>query len=381
MHKPEYKPKSDGGWLLSQLHNKPTTGIYYIGGHGNDNPGIEKKIPKGCKYCTFAECGIRTLATDPRVVNIEYEFIKGNRMFEKPTLVNKFLRKMYKEHSLKTSNRQHLRNTKSSISIKNYSKNFKRITNNYTAERARHTYTMSTYTLFSYYNTYNIDKFCNDLASYLKHAFLDEGTIKEFFNKLEYRIGYSGIIKLGEAESKTPSKKLRTYPLFNPEDFDFFYDLIETYGDEDFNSKSMQDIYDDIYKLIEKTINNSNIDLTEMIEDSFKYSLFPTVERVLYFYKNVAENVRTVLDFKYQFDGWVTITQQDLFHYLPGTYYNFICRSARDEEKAMKRRQLSPLNPIGALKTRKNRIRRRSLSQSPSKRTLKSLPRNRESFH
>ena len=30
----------------------------------------------------------------------------------------------------------------------------------------------------------------------LKNAFLDEDTIKEFFNKLKYRIGYSGIIKL-----------------------------------------------------------------------------------------------------------------------------------------------------------------------------------------
>ena len=58
-----YNPKSDGGWLLEKLQNKPKTGIYFIAGHGSDNPRIEKKIPKGCKYCTFT--------TDPRFFHIE----------------------------------------------------------------------------------------------------------------------------------------------------------------------------------------------------------------------------------------------------------------------------------------------------------------------
>lgn len=353
-----YKAKSDGGWLLSQLQNRPKTGIYFIAGHGSDNPEIEKKIPKGCKYCTFAECGLQTFATDPRFFHIEQEFIKGNPIFERPTLINKFLRKIYKEH-LKTNNRQYLRNAKSSISIKNYSKNFQKIPNNYTAERARHTYTMSTYNLFSYFNTYNIDNFCNDLASYLKYSFLDKDTVEGFFNNLNYKIGYSGIIKLTEQATETPLEDLRTYQLFNPEDFDFFYVLIQIYGEEDFESKSMQHIHNDVHRLIEETIDNANIDLTPMIEDSFKYSFFPTVEKVLYFYNNIAVNVRTVLDFQFQFNQWFTITQQDLFHYLPGTYYNFICRSTNDEDKAMLRRQLSSINPIGSLKTRKmNRINR-----------------------
>jgi len=61
---------------------------------------------------------------------------------------------------------------------------------------------------------------------------------------------------------------------------------------------------------------------------------------------------------------------------LPGTYYNFICRYTLNEDKAMLRRQLSSLNPIGALKTRKmnrmNRTRKRKRDKffSPNQNVL-----------
>ena len=75
MYTPKYKPRSPGGKLLKQLE-RPKDGIYLITGHGSDNPGVEKKIPKGCKYCTFAECGLTTSSEDPRVIRIENEFMK-----------------------------------------------------------------------------------------------------------------------------------------------------------------------------------------------------------------------------------------------------------------------------------------------------------------
>ena len=373
-----YRPRSYGGKLLSQLH-RPKNGIYFIAGHGEDNPKIEKKIPKGCMYCTFAECGLETFATDPRFVNIEYEFIKGNPIFKKPTSVNKLLYKLSKQYSSEIQNIPEIRNTKSSISIKNYGRTFKKITKNYTAERARHTYIYSTYSPFSFFISYSIHNFCNDLAVHLKHAFLEKDMVRDFFNNLNYRIGYSGIIKFTEQE--TPSKDLRVYQMFNPEDFDFFYVMLEIYMNDEnreqyFEYKSEEQIYNDIYRFVEETINNSNIDLTSMIEDSFKYSFFPSVDMVLKFYKT--STIRNILDFVYEFNYWFTITQQDLFEYLPGTYYNFICRNTYDLEKTMERRQLSPLNPIGTRLLKKSR---KSKSKSHSKRTVKSLPRNGESLH
>lgn len=337
-----YKPKSPGGEILEKLQNKPTDGIYFIAGHGTDNPTIEKKIPKGCKYCTFAECGLMTSATDIRIIHITNEFIKGNPIFKKPTSVNKLLQKMYRNHSVRINN-SFTKNTKRSISIKNYSRTFQKIPKTHTAERARHTYTLSTYTLFSYYDGYNIKDFLKDIT---KETYTKDD-IEYFFNNMHYEMGYSGIIQLTEREPTN----IRMYKMFHEDDFEYFYELYDSSND--------------IVTCMKKTINHSRMNLTEMIKESFQYSIFPTVDMVLLFYNSIRDNVKNILQFKYEYNKRFEITQQDLFHYLPGTYYNFICRSTSNVEGARLRRQLSPMNPIG-----------KSL-----KRTLKSLPRNRESFH
>jgi len=358
MYEPEYKPRSPGGWLLKQLQ-RPKDGIYFIAGHGADNPGVEKKIPKGCKYCTFAECGFLTYGKDPRIVYVEKEFMKGNHMFERPTLVNKFLDKISKEHRSEINNRSQIRNKKSSISIKNYSKNFQKIPKNYTAERARHTYTLSGYSLLAYNESeYNINDLCNDLTTYvLEGDDIDENYVRSLFDKLEFVLERSGIIKF--TEEPRDANKHTYYDMFPQDDFDFFYDLFVEYYNSEKSLKHdiYEEIYEEIYKLIEHTLNTSNKDLTDIIKEIFKYSFFPSVDMVLEFYETTT--IRNILEFKHHFNRRFNITQDDLFHYLPGTYYNFICRSTNDEDKAMLRRQLSSMNPIGALKTRKmNRINR-----------------------
>lgn len=353
-----YKARSAGGEILSQLE-RPTDGIYFIAGHGADNPGVEKKIPKGCKYCTFAECGLLTYGRDPRIVYVEKEFMKGNRMFKKPTSVNDFLHKISKKHRSEINNRSPLRTAKSSISIKNYSKTFKKIPKSHTAERARHTYTLSGYNLFAYNETeYNINDLCNDLTRYvIEGDDIDEDYVRSLFDKLEFVLERSGIIKY--TEEPRDANKRTEYELFPQDDFDFFYDLfIEYYNSEKFLKHDKdEEIYEEIYKLVEHTLNTANKDLTDLIKEIFKYSFFPSVDMVLEFYETTT--IRNILDFKYHFNKRFTITQDDLFHYLPGTYYNFICRYTLNEDKAMLRRQLSNMNPIGALKTRKmNRINR-----------------------
>ena len=359
-----YKARSPGGEILSQLE-RPTDGIYFIAGHGADNPGVEKKIPKGCKYCTFAECGLLTYGKDPRIVYVEKEFMKGNRMFERPTSVNKFLHKISKEHRSEINNRSQIRNTKSSITIKNYSKNFQKIPKNHTAERARHTYILSGYNLFAYNESeYNINDLCNDLTTYvLEGDDIDEDYVRSLFDKLEFVLERSGIIKF--TEELRDANKRTEYELFPQDDFDFFYDLFIEYCNSEKFLKN--DIYEEIYKLIEHTLNTANKDLTDLIKEIFKYSFFPSVDMVLEFYETTT--IHNILDFKYHFNRRFNITQDDLFRYLPGTYYNFICRSTNDEDKAMLRRQLSSMNPIGSLKTRKmnriNRTRKRDKFFSP----------------
>ena len=356
-----YKPRSPGGEILSQLQNRPKDGIYFIAGHGADNPGVEKKIPKGCKYCTFAECGLSTYSRDPRIVYVEKEFMKGNPMFNNPTLVNKFLDKISKKHKSEINNRSPLRNTKSSISIKNYSKTFQKIPKSHTAERARHTYTLSGYSLFAYNETeYNINDLCNDLTQYVSETDdIDKDYIIELFNRLEFVLEHSGIIKFTE-EPREPNKRI-VYDVFPQDDVDFFYDLfIEYYNSEKFLKK--HDIYEEIYKLVEHTINTANKDLTDLIKEIFKYSFFPSVDMVLEFYETT--KIRNILEFKYHFNRRFNITQDDLFHYLPGTYYNFICRYTTNEDKAMLRRQLSPLNPLTRKRSRKSQKSRRSQKKS-----------------
>ena len=347
-----YKPRSPGGWILSQMQ-RPTNGIYFIAGHGADKPGVEKKIPKSCKYCTFAECGFLTYGRDPRIVYVEEEFMKGNRMFEKPTSVNNFLHKISKKHRSEINNRSQLRNKKSSISIKNYSKKFQTIPKNHTAERARHTYTLSGYSLFAYNESeYNINDLCNDLTRYvIEGDELDEDYVRSLFDKLEFVLERSGIIKF--TEEPRDANKRTEYELFPQDDFDFFYDLfVEYYNSEKFLKHDIdKEIYEEIYKLVEHTLNTANKDLTDLIKEIFKYSFFPSVDMVLEFYETTT--IRNILEFKHHFNRRFNTTQDDLFHYLPGTYYNFICRYTDDEEKAMKRRKLSPLNPLTRKKSHK----------------------------
>jgi len=352
-----YKPRSPGGDLLKELE-RPKDGIYLITGHGSDDPGVEKKIPKGCKYCTFAECGLRTSSEDPRIIHIENEFMKGNPIFEKPTFVNKFLHTISKKYKNNINKNIMIKGTKSSISIKNYSKTFKKIPKSYTAERARHTYTLSTYSLFAYNQTYGINEFINDI----KHVKdITKKYITDLFDKLEYVVEYSGIIKFTE-EPREPNKK-HTYKIFDSDDIDYFYDLFQDY----IKKSNIQNV--GIYTLINDMLyrENRNVDLTPIIKESFKYSFFPPVEDVLEFYENHLQKTRfnNILDFKYHFNRQFDITQQDLFYYLPGTYYNFICRNVEDEDEAMMRRQLSPMNPL----TRK----RKNLNYRPNHRLLNSL--------
>jgi len=353
-----YNPKSPGGKLLSQIQGAKG-GIYLIAGHATDNPKKQKKIPKGCMYCTFAECGFSTISEDPRIIHVEKEFMKGNPMFKKPTSVNDFLYKMSKRHRSEIQNIPEIRHTKSSISIKNYGKTFQRTPKRYTAERARHTYSLSQYNLFSYNNsTYSIDNLCNDLTQYIiEEDDIDEYIIRSLFDKVNFILEYSGIIKFRE-EPREPNRRI-TYDIFNEDDFNFFYDLlIEYYNSEKF----FEDVVsEEIYKLINKTIYTSNKDLTYIIEETFKYSFFPSVEMVLEFYKE--SNIHNIFDFKYKFRKRFLITQQDLFEYLPGTYYNFVCRNTDYEEKAMERRKLSPLNPLTRTRKSKRRSsRRKSIS-------------------
>ena len=68
---------------------------------------------------------------------------------------------------------------------------------------------------------------------------------------------------------------------------------------------------------------------------------------VLEFYNKIRKTrFNNIFDFKDEFNKRFDITQEDLFHYLPGTYYSFICRTTINDNKAMMRRQLSPLNPL-----------------------------------
>lgn len=358
-----YKPTSPGGELLEEFQI-PKGGIYFISGHGTDDPAIELAIPKDCRYCTFAECGLKTSAMDPRLISITDEFMKGNLMFKKPTAVNTFLHNLYIKHKAHINSNSFLKNTKSSITIKNYNKTFKMSKNAVTnvtaaakalnvAAKARHTYTLSTYNLFNYHDGYSITDFCNDIS---QSDSLDD--IEQSFNNIHYEVGSSGIIKFIEEPRK---QSTRMYKMFTSEDFDFFYNLYK-------DNKS------DIYKLVLWTIYNMSVDLRPMIKESFKYSFFPSVGKVLELYETIRHTKKNnILYFNHEFNKRFKINQQDLFEYLPGTYYNFICRTTDDTERAVIRRELSRMNP-GKSRT-KNR------KSSKSKSTLKSLPRNRESLH
>jgi hypothetical protein len=79
---------------------------------------------------------------------------------------------------------------------------------------------------------------------------------------------------------------------------------------------------------------------------------------VLDFYETNKKKIHNIFDFKYEYANQFDITQDDLFHYLPGTYYNFICRSTINEGKTMLRRELSRINPL----TRKRRLSPKSVS-------------------
>ena len=369
-----YKPTSPGGELLEEFQI-PTGGIYFISGHGTDDPAIEMAIPKDCRYCTFAECGLKTSAMDPRLISITDEFMKGNLMFKKPTAVNTFLRNLYIKHKAHINSNSFLKNTKSSITIKNYNKTFKMSKNTATAAanatanataaaKARHTYTLSTYNLFNYYDGYSITDFCNDIS---QSDSLDD--IEQSFNNIHYEVGSSGIIKFIEEPRKQSTT--RVYKMFTSKDFDFFYNLYK-------DNKS------DIYKLVLWTIYNMSVDLSPMIKESFKYSFFPSVGKVLELYETIRHTKKNnILYFNHEFNKRFKINQQDLFEYLPGTYYNFICRTTDDTERAVIRRELSRMNPEGKSRSKsrgKSRTKSRS-KNSKSKSTLKSLPRNRESLH
>ena len=374
-----YKPKSAGGKHLKQLENKPKTGIYLIAGHGSDDPGIEKKIPKGCKYCTFAECGLITSSEDPRIVHVENEFMKGNKIFEKPTAVNKFLHKTHKTYKKQVKD---LKKTKNSITIKNYSKKFQKIPKNYTAERARHTYSLSEYSLFAYnQSVYFINELCNDLTHIVLEGDIDKNYIRDLFDEVQFILEYSGIIKF--IKEPRDSNRRIIYNVFSPEDFDFFFKLFIDYFNSansksyknSINSTNSINVNKDIHELIKETIYSVNKDLTLVLKESFKYSFFPTVDMVLDFYEKNKKKIHNIFDFKYEYTNKFDITQQDLFHYLPGTYYNFICRTTINEGKTMLRRELSRINPL----TRKRRLSPTSLSPiykplslSPSKSKSKS---------
>jgi len=370
-----YKPRSPGGKLLQYIKHKPNDDIYLIAGHATDNPKKQKKIPKGCKYCTFAECGLSTISEDPRIVYVEKEFMKGNPMFKIPTSVNDFLHKISKQHRSEINSISEIRNTKSSISIKNYSKTFQRINENYTAERARHTYSLSQYNLFSYNNSnYSIDDLCTDLTACILDGDVDDKFIKKLFDNLNFILEYSGIIKFTE-EPREPNKRV-TYDIFPEDDFDFFYDLfIKYYNSKDFKYIDENDINKEMHKLIDDIINTSNKDLTHIIKETFKYSFFPSVDMVLEFYETT--DIRNIFDFKYEFRKHFLITQEDLFEYLPGMYYNFICRNTDYEEKAMERRKLSPLNPL--TRTRKSKRKKNQSRRSKKSPTSPKSPKSPKS--
>ena len=387
----EYVPDSNGGRYLAKKRKEEDEdeeeeeekeGIYYIASHGCDT-GKSIEVPEGCTYCTEAVCGVST-KKDEVNTKIEDMFLKGDNIFRNPTDVNK----LFKKHHF--SIHTHLKNEK----------------------KAKYTYSKSFYTMsLLFFHCENLIRYLISRIKYINHVIQDTPSIKKLFNECTLTILPSGVMKLGHYSYQKDFKIEYEEPLFNSELYDTFItllnDKLRTLQNRNENeiARCINDAISDLFNM---NVNfKTGLPLKGQLGRMYSKSFFPTYNDVT---KALTEhNIRNIYQAHKKIDEIFNISQRDLFHYFPGIYYNPACRDKCEfgnNSNIQLRRELS-LNAFNKMnintdnsykhsykRSKRSRSPKSSKSRSPrspksrsrsprshSKRTLKSLPRNRKRFH
>lgn len=268
--------------------------IYLVLGHGCDT-GEEFKIPENCTYCPRATCGMHTRVEDRGQIYLIKKFIE-TKFFTSPDDLNKRLNMMFIS-ALKPYT--HHNNT----GIHKY--------NSY------HMYSNAVYSLLAYYSIPNYFMYISDRFVNLR---IDKFyTIKRIIKDGIY-ISYSGIIKFDKKDTSNYTYTKNIYSLLFDNDADFNYFYQENNGkDEDTIIKNLNTLY--------KNKMNENF-FIDLIKYTYKYSFFPSVDDVMTIYNEYTDDIDDMETLQKVINDKFIISQAELFHHFPGTYYNIVCRNS-----------------------------------------------------